>query len=215
MWRTVMPSTPAERAPRFPLTRLHATSRKAGSQTRLYRSPNRRPSSSPAHRCSLICITSTRASASSASGTGAAVLTAGLLAPQQGCTLAVRLRHVDGFPALGLLRGLRPLGSYRPTTCLPLTCLASRPEGGSRGFPRSPLNRSAEEVPSSAPATSPRVRRRPSPWPPCRREHPARESLALSASVHRSPAHIRQVGAGGGFVELYSAGSSRTPFRLV
>jgi hypothetical protein len=29
------PSTPAERAPLFPLTRLHATTRNAGSQTRL------------------------------------------------------------------------------------------------------------------------------------------------------------------------------------
>jgi putative transposase len=36
-------------------------------------------------------------------------------------------------------------------------------------FPRSPSNRSAREAPSSTPAASPRLRRRPSPWPPHRR----------------------------------------------
>jgi hypothetical protein len=72
-------------------------------------------------------------------------------------------------------------------------------------------HRSAGGVPSSAPATSPPVRRSPSQWPPCRRYKPARESRPLGERVHRSPAHIRQVGAGSCFVELYSAGSSRTP----
>ena len=43
------------------------------------------------------------------------------------------------------------------------------------GFPRSRLHRSTGEVPNYAPAVSPRLRRSPSPWPPCRRHRPARE----------------------------------------
>ena len=43
------------------------------------------------------------------------------------------------------------------------------------GFPRSLLHRSTGEVSNYAPAVSPRLRRSPSPWPPCRRSRPARE----------------------------------------
>jgi hypothetical protein len=62
------PSTPAVRAPRLPLTRVHATTRNAGSQTRLYRSSNRRSGSRTAHRCSFVCIASTRCSAKPRAG---------------------------------------------------------------------------------------------------------------------------------------------------
>src|SRR4030088_3496109 len=93
--------------------------------------------------------------------------------------------------------------------------MACWPEGDAKRLPRSPSNRSAEGVPRFAPATSPRVRRRPSSWPPSRRKHPVRESLSFGESVHRSPAHIRQIGAGGVIVGLYTAGFSRTPFHLV
>ena len=63
----VWPSTPAVRDPRLRFTRSHATSNVAGSQTRLNRSPKRCCSSSPAHRCSLVCHPSTRSSATLAS----------------------------------------------------------------------------------------------------------------------------------------------------
>ena len=43
------------------------------------------------------------------------------------------------------------------------------------GFPRSLFHRSTGEVPNYAPAVSPRLRRSPSPWPPCRRHRPTRE----------------------------------------
>ena len=86
-------------------------------------------------------------------------------------------------------------------------------------FPRSLSNRSTGSAPSYAPAASPRLRRRPSPWPPDRRHHPAQE---FPATTHRSPspgarcypAQIRQVRAGGSLEGRSAAGSSRTPFRL-
>jgi hypothetical protein len=108
-YRAVRPSTPAVRAPLFPLTRRHATSRNAGSHTRLNRSSNRRPGSSVAQWCSLVWIPSTRASACSGVGHGASVFTSVLLAFQSlRCELAAALGHVAGFPDLGLLRRLRP-----------------------------------------------------------------------------------------------------------
>jgi hypothetical protein len=47
-------------------------------------------------------------------------------------------------------------------------------------FPRSPDHRLAREVPSSTPAASPRLRRRPSPWPPHRWNQTASESTSPS-----------------------------------
>ncbi len=106
----VCASTPADRAPLLPLTRRHATSRNAGSHTRLNRSSNRRSRSSVAHRCSLACIPSTRPVASSRLGCGAPTFTGGLLALQfLHCGPAASLRHVAGSPDLGLLRRLRPV----------------------------------------------------------------------------------------------------------
>src|SRR5262249_19855337 len=76
---------------------------------RLSRSLNRRSGSSVAHWCSLVWISSTRASASSALGHDAPVFTGDLLVfRSQVCELAAPFCHVAGFPDLGLLRGLRP-----------------------------------------------------------------------------------------------------------
>jgi len=109
IWRGLMPSTPAVRAPRLPRTRAQPTRRKAGSQTRLNRSSNRRAGSSVAHWCNLVWILSTLASACSSVGNGAPVFTGDLLAFQsRDCRLAGSLRHADGSPVLGLLRTLRP-----------------------------------------------------------------------------------------------------------
>ena len=103
------PSTPAERAPRLPRTRCHATTRKAGPDTRVYKSQNRRSGLSVAHLCSLACIRSTWGSASSRLGHRSSVFTGELLPlPLRCCWLAGPLRHVGGFPAPGLLRALRP-----------------------------------------------------------------------------------------------------------
>src|SRR5215218_3222658 len=108
--RATCPSTPAVRAPLLPRTRCHATSKNAGSQTRLNRSSNRRAGSPVAHWCSLVWIPSTRASASLSEsvGNGAPIFTGDLLACQShGCELAVPLPHVTGSPGRRVLRGLR------------------------------------------------------------------------------------------------------------
>lgn len=145
---------PAVRAPRLPRTRRHATSRNAGSATRLKRSTNRRPGSSVAHRCSLVCIRSTRVSASDGVGHSAPVFTGDLLPHiHQRCEIAVRLRHVAGFPDLRLLRGLRPSpklsADHRPARMRSTT---SHERAASGWFPRSPHDRSTGVVPSFSPA---------------------------------------------------------------
>src|SRR5690554_5372941 len=137
MERAVTPSTPAVRAPLLPLTRSQATSRNAGSQTRLNKSSNRRPESAVAQRCSFTCIPSTRASASDRLGHDAPVFTSGLLCLQCRREIAEPLRHAAGFPDLGLLRVLRPT---------PVASVGDGPSLASEGlpewFPCSPQNRS-------------------------------------------------------------------------
>ena len=64
-------------------------------------------SSSLAQRCSLVCHPSTRSCADSTTGSGAGAFTSDLPNGFSRCGPAVRLRHVNGFPALELLRGLR------------------------------------------------------------------------------------------------------------
>ena len=162
----------AVRAPLLPRTRAHAVTRNAGSYTRLARSPKRRPGSAFAHWCSFVCITSTRCSASSRSGNEAPVFTSDLLEQRGRCDHAGPLRHVTGFPGLGLLPVLRPIpvastgdgSSRRPAGCWP-------GRGPPRWFPRSLSNPSTGSAPSYAPATSPRLRRRHSPWPPAGETH--------------------------------------------
>jgi hypothetical protein len=81
-----------------------------------------------------------------------------------------------------------PTAHSRQRTCPPPDWL---PGGlGDRGwFPRSPCNRSVREAPSSTPAASPGLRRRPSPWPPHRRAKPASElTPPLDGFTHCTPA---------------------------
>jgi hypothetical protein len=53
------------------------------------------------------------------------MFTGDLLALQpRGCELAAGLRHVDGFPVLGLLRRLRPARDHQSTVDLPVASLA-------------------------------------------------------------------------------------------
>ncbi len=60
-------------------------------------------------------------------------------------------------------------------------------------FPRSPSNRSASEAPSSTPAASPRLRRRPSPWPPHRWNYTASELTTGHNPVRTSRAAHRPI----------------------
>src|ERR1035441_7135717 len=88
-------------------------------------------------------------------------------------------------------------------------------EGTAGMVPTFTADRSTKEAPSYAPATSPRLRRRHSAWPPRRRSVSApRVPRPTAAGAHRSPAHIHQVRAGGRIEEPSDAGFSRTPFRL-
>jgi hypothetical protein len=70
-------------------------------------------------------------------------------------------------PHLGLIS--------RRRTCPPPSWLDGG-EGDPEMVPTFTMHRSTGEVPSFAPAVSPRVRRRPSPWPPHRHSEPASES---------------------------------------
>ena len=183
--RGAMPSMPAVRAPLLPRTRLHATTRNAGSYTRL----------SIGHRNDGQDQPSPIGAASSASRVPATRPRRGR-ATERRCSPAASSVSVDAantldpfamcaaFPCLGLLRVLRPIPaasagdgpSRRPAGCWP----GRGPPGW---FPRSLSNLSTGSAPSYAPAASPRLRRRPSPWPPGRRHHPAEEFPATTCGV--------------------------------
>jgi len=117
--------------------------------------------------------------------------------PVRCCCLAVPLRHVTGFPGLGLLRGLRhamaPSADDEPS---------HHPQGGGSGntmtLPTFTTLRSTREVPSSAPAASPHLRRRLSVWP---RSRPPKTDVGVAApdgvACAAKPACICQVEAGG------------------
>jgi transposase InsO family protein len=83
----------------------------------------------------------------------------------------------------------------RELTHNPLSGKLGADQAAARWFPRSPSNRSASEAPGSVPAASPRLRRRPSVWPPRRGSPTAAESgtalLPSLCAAHR--AHIRQI----------------------
>src|SRR5262249_43303303 len=150
----VAPSTPAVRAPRLVRTRSHATSKNAGSVTRLNRSSNRRLASPVAQRCSFVWIPSTRPFASTRLRLSAPVFTGGLLTFQSThCELAAALGHVIGFPDLGLLRRLRPAPmpstDDEPSRRRPGWPVA---RGAPARFPRSPQIPSTGSAPSYAPA---------------------------------------------------------------
>ena len=106
--RGATPSTPGVRAPLLLRTRRQATTRNAGSYTKLYKSSKQRPGLAVAHRCSFACITRTRRPASERSGHGAPVFTSDLRDQPVRREHTGPLRHVTGFPDLGLLRVLRP-----------------------------------------------------------------------------------------------------------
>ena len=163
-----------------------------------------------------VYITRTRRPASPRQGHGAPVFTSGLRDQQLGCEHTGPLRHVTGRPGLGLLRVLRPIPpasagnkpSRRPAQCRPVREPAE-------WFPRSLPNRSTGSAPNYAPATSPPLRRRHSPWPPesatsTDQRVTAHNNCCVSVRCYAAP--IRQVRAAGSLEELSDAGSSRTPF---
>ena len=80
------------------------------------------------------------------------------------------LRHVTGSPGLGLLRRLRPVpGRSADGVPSPLPNVGDVDQGADQGrFPCSLVDRSTEEAPDSAPATSPWLPRSTSPRPPHR-----------------------------------------------
>ena len=155
----------------------------------------RRPVLAIAQWCSFVCMASTRDSASTGQGHEAPVFTSDLLASHRSCEHTGPLRHVHGFPVLRLLRVLRP------TSPASTGDRSSPPrwQGPTKWFPRSPSNPSTGSVPSYAPATSPRLRRSPSPWPLGRRHQPAKEFPARPgrSGARCNPAPICQVRAGG------------------
>src|SRR6266487_323819 len=91
----------AESPPRPVPTRSAGT---PGRTPGLYRSPKRRPGSATAQRCNLACISRTRAC-----GAGPFTPTSSGIAAPFCQNPAAALRHVAGFPDLGLLRRLRPV----------------------------------------------------------------------------------------------------------
>jgi hypothetical protein len=71
-----------------------------------------------------------------------------------------------GSPQLGVLRRLRPTPSSAGVGPIHHPPGLEQAMEGSGWFPRSLLLGSTGEAPGSTPAASPRLRRRPSPWPP-------------------------------------------------
>ncbi len=82
------------------------------------------------------------------------------------CELAAPLRHVDGFPVLGLLRGLRPATTPSADDELSLNRTARLVAGSVVAVPMFTVDRLTGSAPSCAPTASPRVRRRLSSRPP-------------------------------------------------
>ena len=130
--RGATPSTPAVRAPLLPRTRLHATTRNAGSYTRLARSSKRRPGSAVAHWCSFVCIASTRSSASIE-----ARATARRCSPATSSISVDAANTLDpfamwpAFPTSDYYGSSAPPRRHRPATGLPADQLAAG-RGGDR-----------------------------------------------------------------------------------
>jgi len=61
-----------------------------------------------------------------------------------------------------------PPRGHQSTTDLPMTGPDAQPGGRPRTVPAFTITRSTREMPSSTPTASPRLRRRPSTWPPHR-----------------------------------------------
>ena len=75
-------------------------------------------------------------------------------------------RPVDGFPVLGLLRGLRPATTPSVDDEPSLGRTSRVAVGSVAAVPMFTVDRLTGSAPSCAPAASPRVRRRLSSWPP-------------------------------------------------
>ena len=173
-----------------------------------------------AQRCSLVWISRTRRSARNSTSSVSSVFTNGLRAFQcPPCRLAGPLRHVHASRVLGLLRDLRPVprppagnGPAHPPDRLP------GGEGRPGTVPTFTWNRSMREAPASTPTASPRLRRRPSTWPPHQTNKPASELIPTRRADTRSGAdhalHTSPYPSGLSRLWTYGAsdsGSSRTP----
>jgi hypothetical protein len=88
--------------------------------------------------------------------------------PPSPCTRLSRARTTTRTPP-------RPDAVNRRRACPPPDWMPGG-KGGTRALPTFTTIRSTSEPPSSTPAASPRLRRRPSTWPPHRRIDPASES---------------------------------------
>src|SRR5215216_5689044 len=159
---TLARSIPGVCAPLFWATRSHATTKNAGSQTRLNRSSNRRPESLAAQWCNLVCIRRTARKAPASLGHSAAPVFTGASS-----TMAVPPCQTRCRPSPG-----GQLSWPRSTTTAPPP---SRPSAGnapiptrgewSRTVPVFTVVRSTGEASGFTPAVSSWLRRRPSPRP--------------------------------------------------
>ena len=144
------------------------------------------------------------------------MFTGGLFDQRGCCEHTGPLRHVTGFPGLGLLWVLRPIPAASAGNGPSRRPAGRWPGRGPPGwFPRSLWNPSTGSTPSYAPAASPRLRRRPSPWPPDWRHHPAKEFPPPKRRCALLPSPDLPGSSWWSRLERRSAaGSSRTPFRL-
>jgi hypothetical protein len=124
------------------------------------------------------------------------------------------------FPASQYYGPSAPSRPDRQAMRPPEPCTAGgggRP-GEPERFPRSSANPSTGSAPSYAPAPSPRLRRRPSPWPPRPATSPSRgvpRRPRGSSGARCDPTHVHQVSGRRLCLEERSAtGSSRMPVRL-
>ena len=109
-----------------------------------------------------------------------------------------------GFPVLGVLRRLRPTRPFgERRTYPPESRLDGAPQWNvTRAVPTFIAVRSTGEAPGFTPAVSPRLRRRPSPWPPGP-SRPTQPGVPHQSpppwrpiGTHRTPARIHRVRAG-------------------
>ena len=195
------PSTPAVRAPLLPRTRSQATSRNAGigDEVEQIIEPAMRIITGPTVQLGLdLQYPSLRPKQrelqirrySPATSWHSSILPADLLAPFAMCTASRRARTTTGPPP-------HPAAIGRRRTCPP-TGLAARSgrATGDGSHVHHAIDRRGE-APSSTPTASPRLRRRPSPWPPHRTDQ---TGFGVDPPPHRAvtvtrctPAHIRQV----------------------
>ena len=95
--------------------------------------------------------------------------------------------------------------------------IGDAPSGRCRSVPTFTIDRSAGAVPSFAPAASPRLRRRPSPWPHCRHSKSGPGVPRPADGVNRCAPHPGPYPPDLSRIILKSlshAGSSRTPSRF-